>query len=229
MTYATIMTKRDDLKEATGVSEQSKNTVAQSLQLSNALAVGETTTLEINVVLKKPPTTNARRKGITAASVLQKLLRRCQKITSIVHSLVQSQLRKNQNWIATINTNGHNTVFKLDTGAEVTAISAETFQEMGNIQLSKTSKVLYMVHLADPPVKGQFLGKFTHKNGKTQQHVYVVVKGLRNNLLGLPAITALNLAIRVDTVTKDRCQDQDADSRAISIPLQRTRQPRRRV
>ena len=143
MTYATIMTKRDDLKEATGVSEQSKNTVAQSLQLSNALAVGETTTLEINVVLKKPPTTNARRKGITAASVLQKLLRRCQKITSIVHSLVQSQLRKNQNWIATINTNGHNTVFKLDTGAEVTAISAETFQEMGNIQLSKTSKVLY--------------------------------------------------------------------------------------
>ena len=98
-------------------------------------------------MLKKPPTTNARRKGITAASVLQKVLRRCQKITSIVHSLVQSRLCKNQHWIATINTNGHNTVFKLDTGAEVTAISAETFQEMGNIQLSKTS---YMVHLADP-------------------------------------------------------------------------------
>ena len=95
MTYATIMTKRDDLKEATGVSEQS-NTVAQSLRLSNALAVRETTTLEINVVLKKPPTTNARKKGITAASVLQKLLQRCQKITSIVHSLVQSRLCKNQ-------------------------------------------------------------------------------------------------------------------------------------
>ena len=50
-------------------------------------------------------------------------------------------------------------------------------------------------------VIGQFEGKCMHGNNTTTQTVYVV-SGLKTNLLGLPAITALNLATRVDATTE---------------------------
>ena len=48
-------------------------------------------------------------------------------------------------------------------------------------------------------VIGQFSSMFTY-NGRTSQHTVFVIKGLRNNLLGFLAITALNMAVRVDTI-----------------------------
>jgi len=47
---------------------------------------------------------------------------------------------------------------------------------------------------------GQFEERLYYKNRSSQQKVYVV-KGLKINVLGLPAIYALNLASRVDTTT----------------------------
>ena len=47
---------------------------------------------------------------------------------------------------------------------------------------------------------GQFLGHFVHRTKQTSQSVFVV-EGLKTNLLGLPTITALNLAVRVDVIT----------------------------
>ena len=52
---------------------------------------------------------------------------------------------------------------------------------------------------------------FAHKGKQSQQPVYVV-SGLKTNLLGLPAITALNLAARIDTTAQDET-DKDEDVR----------------
>jgi len=49
-------------------------------------------------------------------------------------------------------------------------------------------------------VLGQFEDTFTYKDSQMMQPVFVVV-GLKNNLLGLPAIIALNLVTRLDTIT----------------------------
>lgn len=46
----------------------------------------------------------------------------------------------------------------------------------------------------------QFWGKYSHK-GKQVSQLTFVVDGLKKNLLGLPAITALGLAVRVDATT----------------------------
>ena len=57
-------------------------------------------------------------------------------------------------------------------------------------------------------VVGQFMGKFSHEEKSTKQPVYVV-RGLKTNLLGLPAITAINLAGRVDAInTEERIMEK---------------------
>ena len=47
---------------------------------------------------------------------------------------------------------------------------------------------------------GQFAGSLAHKQTKCQQEIFVV-KGLQNNLLGLPAIQALSLIKKLQVVT----------------------------
>ena len=47
-------------------------------------------------------------------------------------------------------------------------------------------------------VRGKFISTLLYKERAVQQPVYVV-EGLQKDLLGLPAITGLNLAVRVDT------------------------------
>ena len=56
------------------------------------------------------------------------------------------------------------------------------------------------------------------------QRIYVV-KGLKTDLLGLPAITALNLAVRVDANNERSCHNQEK----IPKTFYRTWEPRRRV
>ena len=103
-------------------------------------------------------------------------------------------------WLTSIQLNGKQTPFKLDTGAEVTAISTDTHQHLGKPILDPTDKTLYGPSRQPLQVVGKFKGAFSHKGRQSQQQVYVV-KGLKRNLLGLPAITSLNLAKRMDTAT----------------------------
>ena len=74
--------------------------------------------------------------------------------------------------------------YKLDTGAEVSAISYTTFRSFKGYRLIKPSKSLY--------------GPACSALEKSTTQAIFVVKGLRNNLLGLPAIMALNLVAQVD-------------------------------
>ena len=55
-------------------------------------------------------------------------------------------------------------------------------------------------------VIGQFQGHFVYKTWTASQSVYVV-DGLKTNLLGLPTITALNLAARINALTGVSKQD----------------------
>jgi len=103
-------------------------------------------------------------------------------------------------WLAQIGLNDTFTPFKLDTGAEVTATSTDTYQGLHNVKLHNPERILSGPSRKPLKVIRQFEGNFVYRTRNTSQSVFVV-DGLKTNLLGLPTITALNLAVRVDTLT----------------------------
>ena len=110
-------------------------------------------------------------------------------------------------WISNIKIKGKEIPFKVDTGAEGTAIARETWQILGKPKLHTPNKQLYGPDQQPLEVLGHFLCHLQHKE-KAVQHQVFVVDHLKTNLLGLPAITALQLAVRMDslqtpTITED--------------------------
>ena len=91
--------------------------------------------------------------------------------------------------------------FKMDTGPQVSAISEKIYQKLKEVKLKKPSKALYgpAGHLLN--VIGQFTADLSYGQRHAKQRVYVV-RDLQANLLGLPALIALQLLCRVNTVTK---------------------------
>ena len=88
--------------------------------------------------------------------------------------------------------------FKMDTGAEVTAINPETYRLLGKPRLYQPTKVLYGPSHHALKVLGQTTVFMRHKGCSARQKIYVV-EGLKKNLLGLPAMTQLQLVCRVDS------------------------------
>ena len=66
--------------------------------------------------------------------------------------------------------------------------------------MEKPSQLLYGPGRHPIQVVGQFTETLQYKQRSTRQTVFVV-KGLKTNLLGLPAIVALKLAARIDFIT----------------------------
>ena len=89
--------------------------------------------------------------------------------------------------------------FKIDTGAEVSAINETTFNNLRDVQLKKPTRSLYGPAMAPLTVVGQFTANLTFRQITCKQTVFVV-KDLKNNLLGLPAIASLNLISRINSV-----------------------------
>ena len=89
--------------------------------------------------------------------------------------------------------------FKLDTGAEATAITMSTYDSLPSIELQKPKKTL--LGPAKQPL-GQFQATLCYKQRSSTQMLYVI-RGLKTNLLGLPAITSLELLCRMDVVACD--------------------------
>ena len=100
-------------------------------------------------------------------------------------------------WTCTLLIDEKEISFKLDTGAEVTAISEETYRTLGGKPLEKPSKALYGPTCQSLKVLGQFTGTLEHQKHSSPQTIFVV-HGLKTNLLGLPAITSLELLQRVN-------------------------------
>ena len=99
--------------------------------------------------------------------------------------------------------------FKLDTGAEVTAISVSCYQSLSHPPpLNTTDRILCGSSHQPLQVRGQCNCCLSFKGRACQQQVFIV-EGLNNNLLGLPAITSLNLAKHLDEtlITAYRAED----------------------
>ena len=91
------------------------------------------------------------------------------------------------------------TINKLDTGAEVTAISKNTWKELGKPALKSPDKHLFGPAQQQLVVKGHFTCHLSHNDREAQQQIFMV-DNLKTNLLGLPAIVALNLAAKTETI-----------------------------
>ena len=95
-------------------------------------------------------------------------------------------------WFCKIQMGNWSLPFKVDTGAEVTAITESVYKDLTKIHLQKASKILHGPTNQSLQVVGQFTTKLVYGLRSSEQIVFVV-RGLKNNLLGLPAITALQL------------------------------------
>ena len=100
-------------------------------------------------------------------------------------------------WTASIRVNGETMKFKVDTGAEVTAVTKLALTQLGNVKLHPATKTLCGPDRKPLQVLGQTSVTLSH-NGKTCIHNIFVVEKLKHNLLGLPAIKDLNLLVMVN-------------------------------
>ena len=90
-------------------------------------------------------------------------------------------------WMTSIILNGFETVFKLDTGAEVTAVSKPVYERLGGVKLQPTSRLLHGHTRQTLKALGQFQATLARSPKATMQMVFVI-DGLQTNLLGPPTI-----------------------------------------
>ena len=176
--------------------------------------MAEVTIAETSVQLMMPLATSVRKRNILVHNVflrkqlLNTVLTLCSSLNS-THSgedtttfLDVVQAGSDTGWNATIQLNQQQFTFKLDTGAEVTAISHTVYERLPNVKLQQSSRSLVGPTRQKLEVLGQFSGTLSTNQCTSKQTIFVV-KNLRSNLLGLPAILALNLVVRVAEVSED--------------------------
>ena len=73
--------------------------------------------------------------------------------------------------------------FKVDTGAEVTAISERAFQGLDEVLLKKPTKKLYGPSKYPLVVIGQFMHTLRYRNRSTRQEIFIV-EGLKKKFAG---------------------------------------------
>ena len=93
--------------------------------------------------------------------------------------------------------------FKLDTSAEVTAITEQSYQSIGSPCLQKPQKQLRGPNKHPLDVIGTFTTTVSYKNKSCSTDIYVV-RNLVHNLLGLLMIADLHLIVLVDAIQSDR-------------------------
>ena len=98
--------------------------------------------------------------------------------------------------------NGASIQFKMDTGAEVTAISKQTYEALKKPKLAEANRILYGPSRTQHNVIGAFDATLSSSKKAVEQTIFVV-DGLKTNLLGLPAIKALKLVVRMDTTESE--------------------------
>ena len=107
-------------------------------------------------------------------------------------------------WNESLSVNGQTVIFKVDTGAEVSVITEETMNRLTRdtkVERRSTTKRLVTANKTPLNVTCEFTACLMYSNRSAEQTVYVV-KGIQNNLLGLPAIKALKMLAKVETIQK---------------------------
>ena len=109
-------------------------------------------------------------------------------------------------WVVSLNLNGYDEVFKIDTGADVTVIPRSTFVKLKCKKLCGPGRSLLSV-------VEQFTGT-THYKIKSVQEDVLVVDGLHKSLVGRPAIQALDLVVQIDSVGRTKEDEERVLSHA---------------
>ena len=117
----------------------------------------------------------------------------------VIHSETDSLSSTETPWTTSLQLNGRNIEFKIDTGADVTVISEQEYLSKQDGPLLQTNRVLSGPSQQKLDVCGQFLGNLSNQFKSTQQEIYVI-RGLRKALLGRPAIEALQVVQQVQPV-----------------------------
>ena len=99
-------------------------------------------------------------------------------------------------WTCTISVRGQDIPFKVDTGAEVTVVS-EKYAKMLLPGVKPPSKRL---HGPDSQPLGEIQATLAYKGKQATQTVFVV-RDLQHNLIGLPAICALDILARINAIS----------------------------
>ena len=106
-------------------------------------------------------------------------------------------------WYATVGFQGQSIKFKIDTGADITAVPESLYNEKTWKTPMKTTKIQARTAGGSClQVLGVVTGSMQRDSLTSQQDVYIV-RGLHTSLLGRPPITALQLLRRLDTVNAD--------------------------
>jgi len=113
-------------------------------------------------------------------------------------------------WMTKIKMDNFETMFKIDTGADVTAVPVMLYNQGQFNKLKPPGRILQGPGGVSPKVKGKFTATLSKHNTCTKQDIYVV-DGLYMPLLGRPAVMALQLVARLDDVgltSKERVEKE---------------------
>lgn len=107
-------------------------------------------------------------------------------------------------WMADISLRGSTVSFKIDTGADVTAISEQAYKSVMHREgeLEKVLKPLYGPGGTKLTVLGSTTETLSYKDRSIAERIYVV-RGLQVALLSRPASVSLKLVARVDTIDQE--------------------------
>jgi len=131
------------------------------------------------------------RKGHYSSQYLSKTVATAEEIETGLEEAAVTTIRGTP-WISTRTLEGKSLIFKLDTGAKVSAISEKAFHILTGMKLQKPSIVVYRPACQPLEVLGQFTGKLRSRTDVHTMTIFVV-RGLQNNLVGLSAIQGLRL------------------------------------
>ncbi|KAK0145669.1 hypothetical protein N1851_015450 [Merluccius polli] len=107
-------------------------------------------------------------------------------------------------WMADIDLKGSKVTFKIDTGADVTAIPEQVYKTLqrGDEKPDRALKQLYGPGGANLTVLGSATETLTYKERSITEKIYIV-KDLHMGLLSRPASVRLKLVARVDTIDQE--------------------------
>lgn len=105
-------------------------------------------------------------------------------------------------WMAAIKVDNQETVFKIDTGADVSAIPDTLYARGQFNRLERPDRILKGPGRTALTVKGKFAATLSKRNLTVNEDIYVV-EGLTTPLLSRPAAIALMLVARLDHISLD--------------------------
>ena len=94
-------------------------------------------------------------------------------------------------WNVTMEVEGNDVCFKLNTGAEVNVVGEKLLHSLDSKKLQTSTKRLCGPDQTPLEVLGEISVKLVYKN-RSCKHPVFIVKNLQQNLLGLPAIKLAN-------------------------------------